>query len=293
MTIGEIKSDAGRVKVLSDLRERFCLEFVKDYNATRAAIRAGYSSKTARSQAHRLLTNVDVESRIAQLRNEINANLKLEAEQVLQLNWTKATACVSELVQIQRGACRYCYGKGHLYQWRSRREFEQEYLDAAKMFGDGDSQVERLRNASEDLAALSDNDLSKVARLPGVPHFAGGCGYRKTKRPHRDCPECEGSGEAFVHISDTRDLSADGLSLFEGAKQTDKGIELKLADRGAAIDRVARALDLYSGGLQPAEEKPFAGLLADIQSGRLGMEVKEGRIPKNARSLVEPREEDP
>ena len=40
------------------------LLFVKEYpidrNATKAAIRAGYSGKTARSQGQRLLTNVDI-----------------------------------------------------------------------------------------------------------------------------------------------------------------------------------------------------------------------------------------
>lgn len=40
--------------------ERFVLEYLIDLNATKAAIRAVFSAKTARSAGHRLLTNVDI-----------------------------------------------------------------------------------------------------------------------------------------------------------------------------------------------------------------------------------------
>ena len=43
---------------------RFCDEYLVDLNATQAAIRAGYSEKTARSQGQRLLTNVDIQKEI-------------------------------------------------------------------------------------------------------------------------------------------------------------------------------------------------------------------------------------
>ncbi len=47
--------------ILQDMtpkRQRFVQEYLKDCNGTQAAIRAGYSSKTAGSQAERLLRNV-------------------------------------------------------------------------------------------------------------------------------------------------------------------------------------------------------------------------------------------
>jgi len=46
-------------------KEIFCLEYIIDFNATRAAIASGYSKKTARSQGNRLLTNVDIQRRLA------------------------------------------------------------------------------------------------------------------------------------------------------------------------------------------------------------------------------------
>lgn len=48
-------------------QDNFCKEFIVGFNATKAAIRAGYSEKTARSQGQRLLTNVDIQKRIKQL----------------------------------------------------------------------------------------------------------------------------------------------------------------------------------------------------------------------------------
>ena len=62
---------------MNDRQERFCQEYLVDLNATQAAIRAGYSRRSAYTQAQRLLKN-DVKERIAELqqaraeRTEIN-----------------------------------------------------------------------------------------------------------------------------------------------------------------------------------------------------------------------------
>lgn len=49
---------------MTDKQKRFCEEYLVDLNATQAAIRAGYSPKTANEQGARLLTNVSVRARI-------------------------------------------------------------------------------------------------------------------------------------------------------------------------------------------------------------------------------------
>lgn len=45
---------------MTDKQARFCEEYMIDLNATQAAIRAGYSPKTANEQAARLLANVSI-----------------------------------------------------------------------------------------------------------------------------------------------------------------------------------------------------------------------------------------
>ncbi len=50
---------------LSEKQKRFVFEYLIDLNATQAAIRAGYSEKTAQEQGSRLLSNVMVSEAIA------------------------------------------------------------------------------------------------------------------------------------------------------------------------------------------------------------------------------------
>lgn len=57
---------------LSGKKERFCEEYIIDYNGTKAAIRAGYSEESARTAAWRLLKNDDVAARVRELQEEFN-----------------------------------------------------------------------------------------------------------------------------------------------------------------------------------------------------------------------------
>jgi phage terminase small subunit len=63
-------------------REDFCQQYVVDKNATQAAIRAKYSTRTAYSQGQRLLKNVEVSARIAELTAQLNAKTQIDAEYV-------------------------------------------------------------------------------------------------------------------------------------------------------------------------------------------------------------------
>jgi phage terminase small subunit len=54
----------GLIMALTDKQQRFVDEYLIDLNATQAAIRAGYSQKTAQEQASRLLSNVMVSKAI-------------------------------------------------------------------------------------------------------------------------------------------------------------------------------------------------------------------------------------
>ena len=62
----------------------FCQEYIKDLNGTQAAIRAGYSRKTACEQAARLLANVKVQNCLAKIMEEKQDKLIAEQDEVLQ-----------------------------------------------------------------------------------------------------------------------------------------------------------------------------------------------------------------
>ena len=67
---------------------RFVSEYLVDSNATQAAIRAGYSARTAYSQGCRLLKNVEVSASIQQAMNERQSELIATREQRLSF-WTE------------------------------------------------------------------------------------------------------------------------------------------------------------------------------------------------------------
>lgn len=64
-------------------QELFCQEYIVDYNGTKAARRAGYSEKTAKTQASRLLTNDDILARIRTIQIERLKKLAVTQESVI------------------------------------------------------------------------------------------------------------------------------------------------------------------------------------------------------------------
>lgn len=69
---------------LTDKQKRFCDEYLIDLNATQAAIRAGYSEKTAEQTASRLLRNVKVQEYIAKRQKELSRSTEITQERVIK-----------------------------------------------------------------------------------------------------------------------------------------------------------------------------------------------------------------
>ena len=63
--------------------ERFCLEYVIDYNGTRAATKAGYKETDAANRAHRLLRKAEIAARVRELEKELADRLALSQEEVV------------------------------------------------------------------------------------------------------------------------------------------------------------------------------------------------------------------
>lgn len=70
-------------KALAPKQAAFVREYLIDLNATQAAIRAGYSEKTAYSQGQRLLKDVEIASAIQEAQNERAKRTLIEADSVL------------------------------------------------------------------------------------------------------------------------------------------------------------------------------------------------------------------
>jgi len=65
-------------------RERFCQEYLIDLNGTKAAERSKYSKHTANEQAARLLANVSVKARIAELKAIRNERTRVTQDRVVK-----------------------------------------------------------------------------------------------------------------------------------------------------------------------------------------------------------------
>src|SRR5919106_6740494 len=71
------------MNTLSPKQRQFVDEYLADFNATQAAIRAGYSKKNAYSQGQRLLKQVEIQEALAQRRQEIFDANELTPEKVI------------------------------------------------------------------------------------------------------------------------------------------------------------------------------------------------------------------
>ena len=73
---------------LTDKQERFCQEYCVDFNATQAAIRAGYSEKTADVIGIQNLGKLKVDERIAKLKASLEKRTqKTQADIIAELEY--------------------------------------------------------------------------------------------------------------------------------------------------------------------------------------------------------------
>lgn len=195
-------------------QQRFAEEYLIDLNATQAAIRAGYSLKTAEQLGHQLLKKTSVQELISVAQQKLSSATSISQKAVLDRLWAIAMANPNDIVKHRRVNCRYCWGLGHKQQWT-----EGEYEAATKS--------------------------AQVMKAP-QPDIAGGLGFDRTRPPHPDCPECHGEGVGQVHIEDTSKLSGPAAALYAGAKEGKFGIEIIMHDQVAALVKIGMHLGLFS-----------------------------------------------
>lgn len=120
-----------KTKKLNNRQRQFVTEYLIDYNATQAAIRAGYSKKTARSQGQRLLTKVDIKNAIIVEREKIQNENIATAKDVEEFLSQVMKGLVDEEVILTVGR-----GEGYSEVVRERKETSnKDRLKAAELLG--------------------------------------------------------------------------------------------------------------------------------------------------------------
>lgn len=82
---------------LTHRHQRFVDEYLIDLNGTEAAIRAGYSAKSAKAQAHQLLSRPDVQAAVSDAQASRSERTKVTADTVLQHLDAARTADLADL----------------------------------------------------------------------------------------------------------------------------------------------------------------------------------------------------
>lgn len=224
---------------LTAQQKRFVAEYLKDSNATRASIRAGYSKKSAEQIGYQLLQKTSVAQAIAQQQKASIARTLGSADDVLAQMWQLATFDANQLSQYRRGACRYCWGFGHHYQWRDAVEFDEET-----------AKVEGREGARQ-------------------PEDIGGYGYDHNREPNSACPRCNGDGIGQPYFPDTRKLPAVSRLAYSGVKVGKNGVEITAISRERMFEAVMKRL-----GLADSE---FAQRLQQIEIDRRLLEIEKLR----------------
>lgn len=82
---------------LTDKQERFCYEYCIDFNATQAAIRAGYSENTAYSIGNENLKKPEIQTRIKQMQLNLAQTAGISALKVINEHAKIAFSGISKL----------------------------------------------------------------------------------------------------------------------------------------------------------------------------------------------------
>lgn len=90
------------MKELNEKQKLFCAEYLKDFNATKAAIRAGYAKDAARQQGQRLLTKAVIQQEVAKGVKERSDKVKIDAEWVLYQAARVFHRCMQEEAVVDR-----------------------------------------------------------------------------------------------------------------------------------------------------------------------------------------------
>lgn len=234
---------------LTAKQQRFVDEYLIDLNATQAAIRAGYSAKTANEIGAENLAKPSIAKAIAESQTKRAERTEITQDMVLERWWGIATANPNDIMQVRHKNCRKCYGIDHKYQWKDEEEFNQA-----------------LQSVIQEEKAMQQEDPDYKAEYP---NDEGGYGFNPIKPPFHDCPKCFGEGVLDVHFKDTRNLSPSAQMLYAGVKQTKDGLEVKVHDQAQALLHVARHLGMFKDKIEHDVSDPLKDLLARASGNTL------------------------
>ncbi|MCD8566600.1 MAG: terminase small subunit [Alphaproteobacteria bacterium] len=93
-------ADTQNDTTLTEKQAEFCREYLIDFNATQAAIRAGYSKHSARSIGHENLTKPDIQKYLARLQKPILNQFEITRERIIHEFSTIAFSNIFDFITV-------------------------------------------------------------------------------------------------------------------------------------------------------------------------------------------------
>jgi phage terminase small subunit len=232
---------------LSKIELEFCFRWTATYQASRAAMEAGYNPASAHQTARRLLADPRIRRQVGVIESDRLRRLRFDGDKFLAREIMLAEADLTELQEVWIPPCRFCWGRNFEYQ-RTHAEF-QEAFEAWMRLPDV------RRRGQSDVADFGYGDVLVYDRGDAKIPFdqKGGDGYDVAQPPNPACPNCFGRGleipgyGSLPHVrwKDTRELSDVGKLLFGGVKRGSKGLEVSVRNQDAARGRLMNLLGQF------------------------------------------------
>ena len=88
---------------LTEQQDKFCREYIKDFNGSRAAVAAGYSPKTAFVQASQLLSRLNIQARVSELNQEVHKADIMDVQEIRERLTRMARGEIDEETVVVEG----------------------------------------------------------------------------------------------------------------------------------------------------------------------------------------------
>lgn len=211
----------------------FVMEFLKDFNASRAARAAGYSKdKNGNVDTGAIVNSPAVQKAIRDAISKSAGKLGLDADEIMKLWADIVDYDANELVQVRRVPCPYCWAEVG----------EKQYTLAVY-------EKEKEAHEKKRQRLLMTKDGEDIGEFPSVQEVEF---IDMTKGPNPECTVCHGVGSERLFTSDTRHLSPIGKRIYCGAKMMNGRVEVLMLSKERAMENLAKALGVFA---EKEEEK--------------------------------------
>ena len=224
---------------------------IRDFNGTQAAIRAGYSPRSAGVLSSRLLKKVNVQRAIKDAVIPRAEACGVDGESLMQLWADTINFDPTEVMQYRHAPCPHCWSED------GKPQFTEASYYAEK------KQHDRMR-----MVRIEADPTDDIGPFPPMTDFA----FIDDKlAPNPACPVCHGVGRMGLFYTDPNDLSPTARRIMQGYEVSRGDVNVRLMSKEKAADNLAKALMLFAD----KDDDPNVQMVDKAASYRYYVEIME------------------